>query len=585
MKQFDDLYKVRHSAAHMCAQAIIRLFPGTLPTIGPVKNEGFFYDVLPPHNLKESDLALIEAEMHKIAQENHAIVGQQVPKEDARKTFAHNKFKIEIINDQIQGETAGVYTQGEFTDLCAGGHTHSTGDVKFFKLTGISGSYWRADRDGQALQRITGVAFCTKEQMDAYFQRIQDAEMYDHRNLGKQLDLFSFHDFAPGMVFYHNYGTILFNTLVGRIRDELSHRGYQEIRTPHIMNACLWKQSGHYDNYKQNMYLTVIEDEEHAVKPMNCPGAILHYNSRPHSYRELPLRLAEFGHVHRHEMSGTLHGLFRVRSFVQEDAHIFCAPDQIMNEIIDLIKLAQEAYSWFKDFNVKMVVATRPKNSPGKAENWDQATKALIQALEVVGMPYEIEEGDGAFYGPKIDIKFTDAMEREWTISTVQVDFVQPENFDLHFIGADGQKHRPVMIHRAIIGSIERFIAVILEHTKGRLPLWLAPVQARVLSISTKQKEYAENLAKALSMAGIRAECDSSDEKISAKIKKAQMQYVPWMLVVGAQEEAAGTATLRLLDGSQIPGITPQELLQRFCDEMNPTDSSAQESCDLDCAC
>jgi threonyl-tRNA synthetase len=351
------------------------------------------------------------------------------------------------------------------------------------------------------------------------------------------------------------------------------------------MNACLWKQSGHYDNYKQNMYLTVIEDEEHAVKPMNCPGAILHYNSRPHSYRELPLRLAEFGHVHRHEMSGTLHGLFRVRSFVQEDAHIFCAPDQIMNEIIDLIKLAQEAYSWFKDFNVKMVVATRPKNSPGKAENWDQATKALIQALEVVGMPYEIEEGDGAFYGPKIDIKFTDAMEREWTISTVQVDFVQPENFDLHFIGADGQKHRPVMIHRAIIGSIERFIAVILEHTKGRLPLWLAPVQARVLSISTKQKEYAENLAKALSMAGIRAECDSSDEKISAKIKRAQMQYVPWMLVVGAQEEAAGTATLRLLDGSQTPGITPQELLQRFCDEMNPTDSSAQESCASDCAC
>ena len=343
MKQFDDLYNVRHSAAHMCAQALLRLFPGTLLTIGPVKNDGFFYDVLAPRSLKESDLEAIEAEMRKIAQENLPITGQQVPKAEALKIFAHNKFKCEIINDQIQGETAGVYSQGEFTDLCAGGHTKTTGDVKFFKLMGLSGSYWRADRDGQALQRITGVAFCTQAEFDAYFQRIEDAEKYDHRALGKQLDLFSFHDYAPGMAFYHNNGTIMFNTLVGRIREELQHRGYQEIRTPHIMNACLWKQSGHYDKYKQNMYITVIEGEEHAVKPMNCPGAILHYSHRPRSYRELPLRLAEFGHVHRNELSGTLHGLFRVRSFVQEDAHIFCSPDQIMSEIIDLIHLAQEA--------------------------------------------------------------------------------------------------------------------------------------------------------------------------------------------------------------------------------------------------
>lgn len=565
----------------MCAQAIIRLFPGTLPTIGPVKNEGFFYDVLAPRSLKESDLGLIEAEMRKIAQENLPIIGQQVPKDEARKTFAHNKFKLEIINDQIQGETAGVYSQGEFIDLCAGGHTETTGDVKFFKLTGISGSYWRADRDGQALQRITGVAFATQAEMDAHFKAIEDAEKNDHRNLGKQLDLFSFHDYAPGMVFYHNNGTIMFNTLVGRIREELRHRNYQEIRTPHIMNACLWKQSGHYDNYKQNMYITVIEGEEHAVKPMNCPGAILHYDSRPRSYRELPLRLAEFGHVHRHEMSGTLHGLFRVRSFVQEDAHIFCAPDQIMGEIISLIELAKTAYSWFENFHVKMVVATRPKNAPGKSEDWDAATKALVDALEAVNMPYEMEEGDGAFYGPKIDIKFTDAMNREWTISTVQVDFVQPENFDLHFIGADGQKHRPVIIHRAIIGSIERFIAVILEHTKGKLPFWLAPVQARVLSISSKQTAYAQQLADELSMAGIRVECDSSDEKISAKIKKCQLQYVPWMLVVGGQEETAGTATLRLLDGSQTPGLTRDDLIERAINETNPN----QEEHHGDCAC
>jgi len=563
MKQFDDLYKIRHSAAHMCAQATIRLFPGTIPTIGPVKNEGFFYDVLAPHSLKESDLKLIEAEMHKIAQENLSIVGQQVAKDEARKTFAHNKFKLEIINDQIQGETVGVYTQGEFVDLCAGGHTETTGEVHFFKLTGISGSYWRADRDGQALQRITGVAFCSKVEMDAYFQRIEDAEKYDHRNLGKQLDLFSFHDFAPGMVFFHNNGTTLFNTLVGRMRSEIQTRGYQEIKTPQIMNSCLWKQSGHYDNYKQNMYLTVIEGEEHAVKPMNCPGAILHYDSRPRSYRELPLRLAEFGHVHRHEMSGTLHGLFRVRSFTQDDSHIFCMPDQIMDEIVALIKLAQEIYSWFENFNVKMVVATRPKNSPGSNENWDKATKALIDALESVGASYEVEEGDGAFYGPKIDIKFVDAMNREWTVSTVQVDFVQPENFDLHFIGADGQKHRPVILHRTILGSIERFIAVILEHTKGRLPFWLAPVQARVLSISGKQREYAENLAKKLTDAGMRCEVDASDEKISAKIKKAQLQYVPWMLVVGGQEETNQTATLRTLDGAQIPGLSSDDLIQK----------------------
>jgi threonyl-tRNA synthetase len=563
MKIIDDHYKVRHSAAHLCAQAVLRLFPGTLPTIGPVTKEGFFYDFLPTKNFKESDLELIEAEMHKIARENHAIVGEQVAKDVARKTFLHNKFKLEIIDTQIEGETAGVYSQGEFTDLCAGGHTQTTGDVKFFKLTGISGSYWRADRDGQALQRVTGIAFLTQQEMNEYFQRIADAEKYDHRNLGKQLDLFSFHDFAPGMVFFHNYGTILFNTLVEKIRNELKQLDYQEIRTPHIMNACLWKQSGHYDNYKQNMYLTVIEGEEHAVKPMNCPGGILHYAHRPRSYRELPLRLAEFGHVHRHEMSGTLHGLFRVRSFVQEDAHIFCAPDQIMGEIVTLIKLAQKAYSWFENFNVKMVVATRPKNTPGAAENWENATKALIDALESMNMPYEIDEGDGAFYGPKIDIKFTDAMNREWTISTVQVDFVQPENFDLHFIGADGQKHRPVIIHRAIIGSIERFIAVILEHTKGRLPFWLAPVQARILSISDKQRTYAETLAKKLSDNGIRVEVDTSDEKISAKIKKAQLQYIPWMLVVGAQEETAQTATLRTLDGAQFPGLNADDLINK----------------------
>ncbi|MBM3894778.1 threonine--tRNA ligase, partial [Candidatus Dependentiae bacterium] len=482
----------------------------------------------------------------------------------ARKTFSHNKFKLEIIDTQIEGETAGVYTQGEFVDLCAGGHTASTKDVVFFKLTGISGSYWRADRDGQALQRITGVAFLTQQEMDTYFQRLQDAEKYDHRNLGKQLDLFSFHDYAPGMVFFHNYGTIVFNTLVNRIREELKKLDYHEIRTPHIMNACLWKQSGHYANYKQNMYLTVIEGEEHAVKPMNCPGAMLHYDSRPRSYRELPLRLAEFGHVHRHEMSGTLHGLFRVRSFVQEDAHIFCAPEQIKDEIISLIKLAQKAYSWFENFtNIKMVLATRPKDTPGNTENWNKATQALKEALESLGLTFEVEEGDGAFYGPKIDIKFTDAMDREWTISTIQVDFVLPENFDLHFIGADGQKHRPVAIHRAIIGSIERFMAVILEHTRGKLPFWLAPVQARVLSISEKQRAYAESVVKSLSAAGIRAEIDSSDEKISAKIKKAQMQYVPWMLVVGGQEETSQTVTLRTLDGAQTPGLTVDQLIHK----------------------
>ena len=548
------LHNVRHSAAHILAQAVTQLFPGTKMTIGPVTETGFFYDFLPTTNFKEEDLAHIEQRMHELVKKNYAITGSQVPKADARKLFADNPFKLEII-DQIEGETVGIYYQGEFFDLCRGGHVDAIGEVQHFKLTGISGSYWRADRDGVALQRISGIAFATREDFDAHLKAIEEAALYDHRRLGKQLELFSFHDEAPGLAFFHAKGFALYNRLIEFMR---SVRGslFQEIRTPFIMDESLWKTSGHYDFYKKNMYFTQVDDGMFCLKPMNCPGASMLFRERPHSYRELPMRIAEFGYVHRHELSGVLHGLFRVRGFTIDDAHIYCTLDQLQNEIILVLKLAQRVYTAFNFATINIAVSTRPEQAMGSDEDWARATAALTNALDTLGLSYIIQEGEGAFYGPKIEIKVEDAMGRRWQCGTVQVDFNMPINFDLTYVAADQSRQRPVMVHQAIYGSIERFLGIILEHSKGRLPIWLTPIQARVLTITDKQRDYATDVVNKLQAAGVRAELDLSHDQISAQIRRAQTDKIPYMLVIGGKEAEAGVVTLRDAEGKQQPNMS-----------------------------
>jgi len=561
MNKSDYLHDLRHSAAHLIAHAVTELYPGTLLTIGPVTDTGFFYDFLPPKNFKEDDLPLIEERMRQIATRGLRITGKQVPKDEARKLYAHNPFKLELI-DQIPGDTVGIYSQGDFFDLCRGGHVDEVGAVQHFKLMNISGSYWRADRNGQALQRITGVCFATKQELEAHLKMLEDLQAYDHRRLGKQLDLFSFRDVAPGVPFFHNKGLLIYNKLIDFLR-YLRAGTYHEIRTPMVMNESLWRTSGHYDNYRENMYFTSAEDVNFCIKPMNCPGAILHYQERPHSYRELPLRLAEFGHVHRFELSGTLHGLFRVRAFTQDDAHLFCTLDQIEQEVLGLMQLVDKLYSKFGFKEIKRFLSTRPAKWMGTEEGWDRATAALKNALEKQGFAYEVDEGGGAFYGPKIDMKIVDAMGREWQCGTIQVDFTQPENFKLEYIDGDQSRKRPVMIHVALYGSIERFLGILLEHTKGFVPFWLAPLQVRVLTITDAQMPYAQGVLEAFRHAGLRAELDLSGDQISAKIRRAQTEKVPWMIVVGQKEVDQQTLTLRHLDGKQEFGLKLDAVLAR----------------------
>ena len=555
------LHNLRHSAAHLLAQAVLELFPGTKLTIGPVTEFGFFYDFLPVKNFKEEDLPVIEKRMRELAKKNYKIIGGQIPKDQARPMFKDNQFKLELI-DGIADETVGVYHQGNFYDLCKGGHVDEIGEIKFFKLTAISGSYWRANRDGIALQRITGVAFATQEDMDAYFKRIEEAEMYDHRKLGKQLELFSFHDVSPGVPFFHHKGLLVYHKLIDFMR-KLRGSLYQEIKTPFILHESLWHTSGHYENYRENMFFTSAEDVPFCVKPMNCPGAILHYQERPRSYKELPLRLAEFGFVHRRELSGVLHGLFRVRGFTQDDSHTFCTVDQIADAVKLILERADTIYKKFGFSNVKYFLSTRPEKSMGSDENWQKATDGLRSALEKQGLQYEVDEGGGAFYGPKIDIKILDAMGREWQCGTCQIDFNQPENFKLEYVDADQSRKRPVIIHVALYGSIERFLGILLEHFKGHLPFWLAPVQVRVLKITDGQADYANSVAEKLIAAGLRIELDHTGDQISAQIRRAQVDKVPWMIVLGKKEQEQNTVTLRLADGTQEFGLTVEEVCAR----------------------
>ena len=536
----------RHTASHIMAQAIKRLYPDAKLAIGPSVADGFYYDIDRETPLTQEDLEKIEAEMKKIVKEALPIEQFTKPRAEAIAYFQEKEepYKVELIEDLPEDAVISFYSQGEFTDLCAGPHLMTTKPVKAFKLTSLAGAYWRGSEKNKMLQRIYGTAFPKKAELDEYLTMLEEAKKRDHRRLGKELGLFMVRDEGPGFPFFLPKGMVLKNTLLDYWREIHNKAGYVEIATPIMLSRHLWETSGHWDHYKENMYTTVIDEEDFAIKPMNCPGGILVYQSEPRSYRDLPLRMGELGLVHRHEKSGQLHGLMRVRCFTQDDAHIFMMPEQIREEIKGVAKLIDEVYSLF-GFKYHVELSTRPEDSMGSDEDWEMATDALRGALDDLGLPYVVNEGDGAFYGPKIDFHLEDSIGRTWQCGTIQLDFQLPLRFELEYTGADGEKHRPIMIHRVAFGSIERFIGILIEHFAGAFPTWLAPIQVKVLPISDKYMDYAENVLAQLKDAGIRAELDSRAEKIGYKIREAQMQKVPYMLVVGAKEEESGLVSVR----------------------------------------
>ncbi|HHV18966.1 MAG TPA: threonine--tRNA ligase [Thermoanaerobacterales bacterium] len=552
-----------HSTSHVMAQAVKRLFPEVKLAIGPAIDEGFYYDFDREESFSTSELEKIEKEMARIIAEDYAFCREDVPRKEALDDLQkHDEpYKVELVQDLPEDAHISFYRQGEFMDLCAGPHIPSTGRIKAFKLTSLAGAYWRGDEHNKMLQRIYGISFPKKPMLDEYMTRMEEAKKRDHRKLGKELDLFSIHEEGPGFPFFHPKGMVLWNLLTDFWRKEHQKRGYQEIKTPIILNEELWRRSGHWEHYKENMYFTKIDEMDYAVKPMNCPGGILMYKTDSHSYRDLPIRLGELGIVHRHELSGVLHGLMRVRCFTQDDAHIFMMPSQIEDEIIGVIDLVDYFYKIF-GFEYNVELSTRPEDSMGSDELWEQATSALQKALEKKGMPYKINEGDGAFYGPKIDFHLKDSLGRTWQCGTIQLDFQMPERFDLTYIGADGEKHRPVMIHRVIFGSIERFIGILIEHFAGAFPVWLAPVQARVLPISEKHMDYACKVKKRLEDAGIRVELDERNEKIGYKIREAQMQKLPYMLIVGDKEAGDNTVSVRVREKGDVGQKSIEEFIE-----------------------
>lgn len=537
----------RHSASHLLAQAVKRLYPDAKLAIGPAIKNGFYYDIDFGCEIAPEDLAKIEKEMADIVKADLPISCSVISRQEAVEMFGkmHEDYKVEIINDMAEDiDSVSLYTQGEFTDMCRGPHLPSTGRIKSFKLTSIAGAYWRGDTKNKMLTRIYGTAFEKKSELDEYLQRLEEAKRRDHRKLGRELDLFDIMDEGPGFPFFFPKGMILRNILEDFWRKEHALAGYQEVKTPMILNQELWHRSGHWDHYKDNMYVVKIDNEDYAIKPMNCPGGMLVYKRKQHSYRDLPERVGELGLVHRHELSGALHGLMRVRCFTQDDAHIFMTPEQIESEIEGVVKLIDKIYKIF-GFSYKLELSTRPEDSMGTDEQWEMATNALKKALATLGKEYEINEGDGAFYGPKIDFHLEDSLGRTWQCGTIQLDFQMPERFDLTYVGADGEKHRPVMIHRVVFGSIERFIAILTEHFAGAFPTWLAPVQVKVLPISGNYSDYARNVTDKLVQAGLRAELDDRNEKIGYRIREAQLQKVPYMLVIGEKEVEANNVSVR----------------------------------------
>ena len=535
----DGRWALRHSAAHIMAQAVKRLYgdKNVKLAIGPAIDNGFYYDFDMEHQLNNEDLLKIEKEMKKIVKENLPIVRKEVTRQEALDYFyaEGETYKIELINDLPEDSMITMYTQGEFTDLCAGPHVVSTGKIKALKLQSVAGAYWRGNEKNKMLQRIYGTAFEKQTDLDAYLKMLEEAAKRDHRKLGRELDLFSLHEEGPGFPFFHPNGMVIRNELINYWREVHRKFGYQEIKTPMILNRKLWETSGHWDHYKENMYFTKIDDEDYAIKPMNCPGGMLVYLTQQHSYRDLPLRLGELGLVHRHELSGALHGLMRVRNFTQDDAHIFMLPSQIEDEIQKTIDLFDQVYSTF-GLTYHAELSTRPDDSMGSDEIWEQATNALKNALEHRGLKYVINEGDGAFYGPKIDFHLTDSIGRTWQCGTIQLDMLMPEKFDPTYIGEDGQKHRPVMIHRVVYGSIERFIGILIENYAGAFPAWLAPVQVKILPISDKYADYAHEIKRKMFDLGIRVEVDDRNEKIGYKIREAQVKKIPYSIIVGESE-------------------------------------------------
>ena len=551
----------RHTTSHIMAQAIKRLYPDTKLAIGPSIEDGFYYDIDRETPLVAEDLEKIEAEMKKIVKEDLPIKQYTMPRAEAIAYFKEKDepYKVELIEDLPENSVISFYSQGEFTDLCAGPHLMSTKPVKAFKLTSLAGAYWRGSEKNKMLQRVYGTSYPKKAELEEYLHMMEEAKKRDHRKLGKELGLFMMREEGPGFPFFLPKGMELKNQLLDYWREIHKKAGYVEISTPIMLSRHLWETSGHWDHYKDNMYTTVIDDEDFAIKPMNCPGGILVYESEPRSYRDLPLRMGELGLVHRHEKSGQLHGLMRVRCFTQDDAHIFMTPEQVRDEIKGVVKLINEVYSLF-GFKYHVELSTRPEDSMGSDEDWDMATEALRGALDDLGLPYVVNEGDGAFYGPKIDYHLEDSIGRTWQCGTIQLDFQLPLRFNLEYTGADGEKHRPIMIHRVIFGSIERFIGILIEHFAGAFPTWLAPVQVKVLPISDKYMDYAQKVLDELNNSGVRAEIDTRAEKIGYKIREAQMKKIPYMLVVGAKEEEDGLVSVR----SRFEGDEGQKSLTDF---------------------
>ena len=570
---FDDPYGKKafwHTTSHVLAQAVKRLYPEVKLTIGPAIEEGFYYDFDSDQPFTPDVLEKLEAEMKKIVKENEKIERFTLPREEAIAFMKERNepYKVELIEDLPEGEVISFYRQGEFVDLCAGPHLMATGTIKAFKLTQCNSAYWRGDAKNKTLQRVYGISYTKKDELEAYLTRIEEAKKRDHRKLGKELGLFALLDEGPGFPFFLPKGMVLRNTLLEYWREVHKRYGYVEISTPMILNRALWERSGHWDHYKENMYTTVIDDTDFAIKPMNCPGGMLVYKLEPHSYRDLPLRVAELGLVHRHELSGALHGLFRVRCFTQDDAHIFMTWDQMKDEIKNVVRLFDEVYSVF-GLTYQIEVSTMPEDHIGDVKDWDFATETLEAAVKEMGKDYVINEGDGAFYGPKLDFHLADSLGRTWQCGTIQLDMQLPERFELEYTGADNEKHRPVMIHRVVLGSVERFIGVITEHFAGAFPLWLSPVQVSVIPVSNAFNDYAQEVRDRLDAAGIRVEADLRNETMKLKIREAQLQKTPYMLVVGEREQNENAASVRNRKGENLGAMSVDEVIAKLRREID----------------
>lgn len=567
----EELHIIRHTAAHILAQAVKRLYPDAKFGYGPATDSGFYYDIdLGDVKISEADLPAIESEMQRIIDENLPIRPFSLERDKAVELMSqrNERYKVEHIADLTQFDNISFFKQGEYIDMCVGPHLCYTKSLKAFKLVGISGAYWKNDKDNTMLTRIYGIAFNSKAELENYLVMLQEAEKRDHRKIGKEMQLFMFNEEAPGFPFFLPNGIAIKNALIEYWRTIHSHEGYVEVSTPMIMNRHLWETSGHWDHYKDNMYSTKIDDEDFCIKPMNCPGGVMIYQSRPHSYKELPLRVAELGVVHRHELKGALHGLFRVRAFTQDDAHIFMRRDQITQEIVNVVHLINKVYEKF-GFKYSVELSTRPQDSMGSDEDWENAEKGLIGALDALNMPYTINEGDGAFYGPKIDFHLEDSLGRTWQCGTIQLDFQMPINFNLEYTDENGTKQRPIMIHRVCFGSIERFIAILTEHYAGKYPVWLAPIQVKVLPVSEKSNAYAEDLYEKLKNSDIRCELDDRDEKIGYKIRQAQTaERVPYMIIVGQKEVETNTISVRLRESGDTVNMTFYEFEKKLLKEI-----------------